>query len=77
MVMSLTLTGTFDGAVIHLDSPVDLDPNTKVRITVELVDTPARGRRFLETALQNQVTGPPDWATNMEQYLHGPLAGDE
>jgi hypothetical protein len=76
--MSVTLTGTYDGAVIRLDGPVDLDPNTKVRVTVEPVTgPPTRRRSFLETALENQVAGPADWATNLEKYLHGPLAADD
>jgi hypothetical protein len=75
--MNVTLTGTYDGAVIRLDEPLDLAANTKVRVTLEPVAVPSRGRGFLETALRLQVAGPPDWATNLERYLHGPLAADE
>jgi hypothetical protein len=76
-VVSVTLTGTYDDGVIRLDGPVDLEANTKVRVTVEPVPRPQHGRSFLETALELQVVGPSDWATNLERYLHGPLAADE
>ncbi len=29
---NVTLTGTYDGAVIRLDEPLDLEANTKVRV---------------------------------------------
>jgi len=75
--VSVTLTGTFDGTVIRLDGPVDLEANTRVRVTVEPVAHPGRSAGFLKTALEHQVVGPPDWATNLERYLHGPLAADD
>ncbi|MBL8113448.1 MAG: hypothetical protein JNK60_11215 [Acidobacteria bacterium] len=76
--MSETVSGTYDGTVIKLDAPMNIDPNTRVRVTVEPVSSvPSRVPGFLETALRNQVVGPRDWATNIEGYLHGPLAGDD
>jgi len=75
--MSVTVTGTYDGTVIRLDAPVDIDPDTRVRVTVEPVVPMTPARSFLKAALENQVSGPTDWATNIERYLHGPHAGDE
>jgi hypothetical protein len=65
--VSVTLTGTYDGGVIRLDGPVDLEANTKVRVTVEPVPSPQHGRSFLETALELQVVGPSDWATTISK----------
>ena len=75
--MSMTATGTYDGTVIRLDGPVALEANTRVRITVEAVPPATSPCGFLETAMSLQVSGPRDWATNFEKYLHGPLASDE
>lgn len=74
--MSFTLTGTYEGGAIRLDGPVDLPARTRVRVTVEPEASPPK-RGFLATARALQISGPPDWATNLEKYLHGPLAGDD
>jgi hypothetical protein len=78
--MSVTLTGVYDGTSIRLDDKVDLEANTPVRVTVEplpLTPSPSPRRGFLETARTLTVSGPADWATNFEKYLHGPLAVDD
>lgn len=74
--MSFTRTGTYDGSVILLDDPVELENQTRVRVILEPEASPPK-RSFLETAKALQVSGPTDWATNFEKYLHGPLAGDD
>lgn len=33
--MTRTIEATFDGAVLLLDEPLDLKPNTRVRVTIE------------------------------------------
>jgi hypothetical protein len=49
--MTRTLHGVFDGEVLRLDEPVGLEPNTRVRITIEAPDTEAvKTRSFLQTA---------------------------
>ena len=75
--MSVTLTGTYDGTVIRLDKAIDFEANTRVQVTLEAVPAPAPGRGFLETAMALSVSGPADWATNFERYVHGPLAADD
>ena len=77
-LMTVTLTGIYDGTSILLDDKVDLEANTPVRITLEpLSATPGLQRGFLDTARTLTISGPTDWATNFEKYLHGPLAGDD
>ena len=75
--MSVTLTGTYDGTVIRLDNAIDIEANTRFQVTLEAVASPTPGPGFLETAMALSVSGPSDWATNLEQYVHGPLAADE
>ena len=41
--MTKTLGATFDGEVLRLDEPLDLKPNTRVRVTIETTaDVPLR-----------------------------------
>jgi len=78
--MTVTLTGIYDGTSIHLDEKVDLEANTPVRVTLETLPPAPPSpspRGFLETARSLTVSGPADWATNIEKYLHGPLSGDD
>jgi hypothetical protein len=37
--MTRTLEATFDGEVLLLDEPLDLEPNTRVRVTIETCET--------------------------------------
>ena len=70
--MSKTLEAVFDGEVLRPDEPIDLAPNTRVRVTIE----PAGQRRgeaksFLRTARALKLEGPPDWSTRLDEYLYG------
>ena len=38
--MTRTIEATFDGEVLLLDEPLDLKPNTRVRVTIETSDAP-------------------------------------
>jgi hypothetical protein len=62
----------FDGKSIVPTEPVDLEPNTRVRITVEPVaeEKPPEGS-FLRTAQSLNLEGPSDWAANLHEYLYG------
>lgn len=40
--MSRTLEATFDGEALILDEPLDLKPNTRVRVTIEMSGAPQR-----------------------------------
>ncbi len=63
--MSTTIEATFDGKVFLPSGPVELPPNTVVRITVEtMAEMP---KSFLDTALSLNLEGPPDWATNFRR----------
>jgi predicted DNA-binding antitoxin AbrB/MazE fold protein len=70
--MTRTMTATFDGEVLRPDEPVDLEPNTKVRITIEASEPPAeKTLSFLDTAAALNLEGPSDWSERFEEYLYG------
>jgi predicted DNA-binding antitoxin AbrB/MazE fold protein len=70
--MSQTLEAIFDGEVLRPDQPINLEPNTRVRVTIEPADTSnKKAKSFLQTARSLQLEGPPDWSARLEDYLYG------
>ena len=69
--MTTILTATYDGKVLKLDEPIELEPNTRVRITIESTKPIVKKKRsFLGTALSLNLQGPPDWSARFEDYLY-------
>ena len=70
--MVKTFDAVFDGKVFRPMSPPALEPNTRVKITIETVP-PGREKAgtFLRTARSLKLEGPPDWAANLHSYLYG------
>jgi predicted DNA-binding antitoxin AbrB/MazE fold protein len=70
--MTQTVEAIYDGAVLHPEKVLELAPNTRVRLTVEVVraanDAPGS---FLNTARSLNLDGPPDWSANLDNYLYG------
>lgn len=63
LVMTKSLHATFDGLVLRPDEPVELAPNTRVRITIETIDAPTEKTvSFLQTARSLNLQGPSDWS---------------
>lgn len=61
--MTKTLHAIFDGQVLRPDEVVELEPNTRVRITIETIDEPGAAtetRSFLQTALSLNLEAPFD-----------------
>jgi predicted DNA-binding antitoxin AbrB/MazE fold protein len=69
--MIRTLEATFDGQVLRPDKPLELQPNTRVRITIETETPPEKLRSFLQTARSLNLQGPADWSARIEEYLYG------
>ena len=70
--MSKTIEAVFDGKVLRPKDALTLEPNTRVRITIEPVEpTTKEGVSFLDTALSLNLDGPQDWAMNIDTYLYG------
>jgi hypothetical protein len=75
--MIKTLSATFDGKVLHPDTPLDLIPNTKVNITIELPEIEAsKPVSFLKALRSIDLKGPYDWSEKLEDYLYGGLTDD-
>jgi AF2212-like protein len=70
--MSKTLDAIFDGNVFRPDGPIQLEPNTRVRLTIEPAPTSAQeSESFLRVARSLNLEGPPDWSTRLDEYLYG------
>jgi predicted DNA-binding antitoxin AbrB/MazE fold protein len=72
--MVKTVEAVFDGKVFEPTEPIELKPNTRVRISVEAVE-PSKDEpktaSFLQTARALNLDGPPDWSANLDAYLYG------
>jgi Protein of unknown function DUF104 len=70
--MSQTLDAIFDGNVFRPDGPIQLEPNTRVRLTIEPAPTSAQeSESFLRVARSLNLEGPPDWSSRLDAYLYG------
>jgi len=68
--MTRTLDAFFDGKTFLPEEPLDLQPNTRVRITIEIDSAPqAEPYSFLDLAQTLRLEGPPDWSEKIEDYL--------
>ena len=76
--MTTTLYATFDGEVLRPEDPIPMEPNTRVRVTIEAEPEqplecmeecePYSFLRILESA---NLDGPPDWSERLHYYLYG------
>jgi predicted DNA-binding antitoxin AbrB/MazE fold protein len=69
--MTRIVSATFDGEVLRLDEPVDLEPNTRVRVTIETPEDTTSEASFLDVAASLNLEGPSDWSARLEDYLYG------
>lgn len=70
--MSQTLDAVFDGNVFRPDGPIQLEPNTRVRITIEPALASAQeSESFLRVARSLNLDGPRDWSSRLDEYLYG------
>jgi predicted DNA-binding antitoxin AbrB/MazE fold protein len=68
--MSKTLEAIFDGEVLRPEEPLELPPDTRVRITIETTDNnQLPPTSFLQTARSLKLDTPPDWSDRLEEYL--------
>ena len=71
------IEAVYDGEVFRLEDPLELEPNTRVRITIETVPTQApKTKSFLNVARSLNLDGPSDWAENIDAYLYGRKSQD-
>ena len=70
--MSQTLDAIFDGSVFRPDQPIELEPNTRVRITIESASiSQTEPESFLQVARSLNLEGPRDWSSRLDEYLYG------
>jgi predicted DNA-binding antitoxin AbrB/MazE fold protein len=69
--MSQTVEAIYDGSVLRPAQALGLEPNTRVRLVVEVLAAPDRPASFLHTARALGLSGPPDWSANLDEYLYG------
>ena len=70
--MSQIVDAIYDGTVLRPDSALGMEPNTRVRLTVEVLPpVKAAPISFLDTALSLNLSGPKDWSANLDNYLYG------
>ena len=67
--MTKSIEAVFDGVTLCPDEPLELPPNTRLRLTIESLPTPSEAGSFLRTARNLRLTGPPDWSANLASYL--------
>lgn len=61
-----------NGTTFRPEGPVDLEPNTRVRVTIESTEAVAlRRRSFLQIARALKLDGPPDWSARLKGYSMG------
>jgi hypothetical protein len=70
--MTQTVEALYDGSVLRPEKELKLEPNTRVRITVEVLPaTQVNPQSFLRTARDLGLSGPADWSANLDSYLYG------
>ena len=70
--MSRTVEAVFDGKALQLEEPLPFAPNTRVRITIEAVESTSESTSsFLRTARSLNLDAPADFASNVDTYLYG------
>jgi len=69
--MVKTLNAIFDGKALQPEEPIDLLPNTHVRIKIEVTEKEDRkSNSFFKTARSLKLKGPSDWSARFEEYLY-------
>jgi predicted DNA-binding antitoxin AbrB/MazE fold protein len=70
--MTQIVEAVYDGAVLRPESALGLEPNTRVRLTVEVLPPiEAALPSFLRIARSLDLRGPADWSANLDSYLYG------
>ncbi len=70
--MTKTIVAIFDGEVLRLKEPLDLQPDTVVQVTIRTSeDFVPQPYLFFQVAESLKLEGPPDWSERLEDYLYG------
>ncbi len=72
--MTQTTTAVFDGLALHPDLPLDLEPNRRYKISVEVEPEAQTGNDDVWSLLEKlsgSVDAPEDWSAEHDHYLYG------
>lgn len=77
--MNQVIEAVFNGEVFEPLSTVNLQPNTKVKMTIEEESQEIKDQSysFLKTARNFKIDAPPDFSTNIDDYLDSEESNDE
>lgn len=72
MPFRIVRDAVFDGDVLRPEDPIPLEPNARVRVTIEAVRVKT-GEPYcsLHAMLAANLDGPPDWSERIHEYLYG------
>ena len=66
----------YDGEVLRLKEPIELEPNTDVLVTISEMETKVpEPSSFLDVAMSLNLEGPADFSERIEEYLYGEGGG--
>ncbi len=70
--MTFVVNATYDGEVLKPETPLGLEPNTRVRVTIE-AEEKQKGEpySFFRKARELKLQGPKDWSERLDEYLYG------
>ncbi len=60
--MTRKIKAVFDGETLRPEEPLDLAPNTRVRVTIEKSSPAESSMSFLRTARSLKLDGSADWS---------------
>lgn len=71
--MGKTIAAVYDGRVLHLEAPSDLEPDKRYLITIqsELPSKKENGAWAVLEALAGTLEAPDDWSDQHDHYLYG------
>jgi predicted DNA-binding antitoxin AbrB/MazE fold protein len=69
-MVTKTFEAIYDGKVLRPTKPLELEPNTSVRVTIEAPRVKRTKKKFFLDVIESlKVEAPPDWSENIEEYL--------
>jgi hypothetical protein len=80
VIMVKTIEALFDGQVLLPEEPLELEPNTRVQVTIRSLKSPKKKKAvsFLEVARSLNLDTPPDFSANLDLYLNkGAVSNEE
>ncbi len=71
--MSRIVTAVFDGQNLRFDAPLELEPNTRYRVTLEAETATESAETAWDVLARyaGTVDAPADWSSEHDHYLYG------